>query len=201
MPADGGLGRSPERLALADGEVTLHRNVFGDARAAALFRALRHDCAWRQADIRLFGRTVRQPRLTAWYGTRDYTYSGLTWPAQAWPPAFDDIRHVAEAAAGCAFNGVLANLYRNGRDSMGWHSDDEPELGPTPAITSVSLGAARRFVLRRRDDRSVKIELELPGDSLLVMQGTTQAHWQHAVPKTARPVGPRINLTFRNILA
>jgi alkylated DNA repair dioxygenase AlkB len=97
------------------------------------------------------------------------------------------------------FNSVLANLYRDGRDSMGWHSDDEPELGSQPAIGSLSLGATRRFVLKHRNDPSRKLVLELPHGSLLVMRGATQANYRHALPRTSRPVGPRINLTFRQI--
>jgi len=97
------------------------------------------------------------------------------------------------------FNSVLANLYRDGRDSMGWHSDDEPELGAQPAIASLSLGSTRRFVLKHRNDPSRKFALELPHGSLLLMRGATQANYRHALPRTARPVGPRINLTFRRI--
>jgi alkylated DNA repair dioxygenase AlkB len=95
---------------------------------------------------------------------------------------------------------VLANRYRDGRDAMGWHSDDEPELGPAPVIASVSLGASRRFVLKHRDDPAQKLALELDHGSLLVMAGATQRHYKHALPRTARPVGERINLTFRHIL-
>jgi alkylated DNA repair dioxygenase AlkB len=97
------------------------------------------------------------------------------------------------------FNSVLANLYRDGRDSMGWHSDDEPELGAQPVIASLSLGSTRRFVLKHRRDPSRKFALELPHGSLLLMRGATQANYRHALPRTARPVGPRINLTFRRI--
>jgi len=96
---------------------------------------------------------------------------------------------------------VLANLYRDGRDCMGWHSDDEPELGARPLIASLSLGATRRFALRHRRDPSRRLVLELPAGSLLLMRGQTQARWRHALPRTARPVGPRINLTFRRIVA
>lgn len=190
-----------EVIPLSDARMALYRDVLGQAPSDTLFQHLRVRCPWQQAKIKLFGRRVASPRLTAWYGDAPYTYSGLTWPARAWPPELDALRRRAEALAGAAFNGVLLNLYRDGRDSMGWHSDDEPELGPDPVIASFTLGAPRRFVLRRRDDKSQKQELDLPHDSLLVMDGATQAHWQHAVPKTSRPVGLRINLTFRLILS
>lgn len=189
-----------ETIALDGGEAILYRNVFGAPAAARLFTAIEKCCAWRQAEIRLFGRRVASPRLTAWYGARPYTYSNLTWPAQPWPAPLNRVRRKVEAVSGATFNGVLANLYRDGADSMGWHSDDEAELGPAPVIASLSLGAARRFIFRRRDDSTRKVGLILPDDSLLVMSGATQANWRHAVPKTARPVGPRLNLTFREIL-
>ena len=111
-------------------------------------------------------------------------------------------RHwLLQRETGIGFNSVLANLYRDGRDRMGWHSDDERELGPRPVIASLSLGACRRFVLRHRREVSSKLAIELPHGSLLVMRGETQRHYRHALPATAKPVGPRINLTFRRIVA
>jgi alkylated DNA repair dioxygenase AlkB len=101
--------------------------------------------------------------------------------------------------SGAEFNAVLLNLYRDGRDGMGWHADDEPELGRNPVIASVSLGATRRFCLRHRRRRDLKLDLPLPHGSLLLMAGATQHHWLHALPKTQRPVGERINLTFRRV--
>jgi alkylated DNA repair dioxygenase AlkB len=147
-----------------------------------------------------------QPRLTAWYGdaTARYSYSGLDLTPQPWTPALLALRTQVEQATGVTFNSVLLNLYRTGQDSMGWHADDEPELGPEPVIASISLGATRRFRLRPRHSQQLPhapLGLDLPSGSLLVMRGTTQQHWQHAVPKTARPVGPRLNLTFRTIHA
>jgi alkylated DNA repair dioxygenase AlkB len=118
-----------------------------------------------------------------------------------WADALAGLRDRLETHTGVRFTGVLANYYRDGRDSMGWHADDERELGPTPddiRVASISLGAPRRFVLRSRGvDPSRRIELALGHGDLLIMAGTTQRHYQHAVPKTARPVGPRLNLTFR----
>ena len=168
--------------------------------ATVLLAELTAEVAWEQRAIRIFGQEIPQPRLTAWYGdpAARYTYSGLRWEPRPWLPALHALRQRLEAATGTRFNSVLLNLYRDGRDSMGWHADDEPELGPAPAIASLSLGAARRFRLRPRAGLThAPFGLDLAAGSLLLMRGPTQQHWQHALPKTARPVGPRLNLTFR----
>ena len=170
------------------------------AEADALLAQLTAEVAWEQRSIRLFGQEIPQPRLTAWYGdpAARYTYSGLAWEPRPWTKTLLTLRQRVEAAASARFNSVLLNLYRDGRDSMGWHADDEPELGSTPAIASLSLGAARRFRLRPRAGLAhPPLGLDLPGGSLLLMRGATQQHWQHALPKTSRPTGPRLNLTFR----
>lgn len=150
----------------------------------------------------MFGRWVDSPRLSCWIGDAgaSYRYSGQSFEPHPWPDALLPLRGRLRQELGIDFNSVLANLYRDGRDAMGWHSDDEPELGPEPVIASVSLGAARRFVLRRRDDHTVRKEFRLEPGSLLVMRGNSQRDWQHALPRTAKPVGPRINLTFRRIV-
>jgi alkylated DNA repair dioxygenase AlkB len=168
--------------------------------AATLMETLGRETPWREETIKLFGKEVQQPRLTAWYGDAGcaYTYSGLTLQPQPWTDTLSELRRAVEKAAGSPFNSVLLNLYRDGKDSMGWHSDDEPELGKHPVIASLSLGETRRFHLRHRGDRSVlPLRLDLPAGSLLIMAGETQHHWQHRLSKTQRPVGPRINLTFR----
>ena len=170
------------------------------AEAETLFAQLTTEVAWEQRAIRMFGQELPQPRLTAWHGdpAARYTYSGLTWEPQPWTPALLDLCQRIAAATATPFNSVLLNYYRDGRDSMGWHSDDEPELGDAPAIASLSLGAMRRFRLRPRGGLAhLPLSLDLPSGSLLLMRGPTQHHWQHALPKTARPVGPRLNLTFR----
>ncbi len=189
----------PERLALPGAEAALHRRAFPPEEADRLFKILRRELDWREATITIFGREIAQPRLSAWYGDAPYTYSNLTWPARPWPDVLLPIKQRIEALAGEAFNGVLANLYRDGRDSMGWHADDEPELGPDPVVASVVFGAARRFVLKRKDDAQVKLDVPLGHGDLLIMGPGTQRHWLHAVPKTTKPVGERINLTFRLI--
>ena len=170
--------------------------------ADALFGRLQRDVAWETRTIRMFGRRMEQPRRIAFQGDAGtvYRYSNDDYRASAWHPGVADLRDRLARWLDVRFNSVLLNLYRNGRDSMGWHADDEPELGDRPVIASVSLGAVRRFVLRSRADHGRKIDLPLASGSLLVMSGDLQRDWQHQVPKTARPVGPRVNLTFRRIL-
>jgi len=153
---------------------------------------------WEQEAITLFGRRVPQPRLTAWFGVAMdvATRYRTTMPPVPWPASLAVIRDRAAEHAGVDFNSALANLYRDGRDSVAWHADDEPALGDAQVIASVSLGATRRFALRRRDKTS-RFVVELAHGDLLVMSGRTQQQWLHAVPKTSQPVGPRVNLTFR----
>jgi alkylated DNA repair dioxygenase AlkB len=185
-------------LPLAD--LWLDPLFLAEGEAAALLGELSDSVEWEQRAIRLYGREVAQPRLTAWYGDADasYAYSGLRWEPRPWTATLAELRRRVEAACGCRFNSVLLNLYRDGRDSMGWHADDEPELGTAPIIASLSLGATRRFRLRPRAGVAAgALGLDLPAGSLLLMRPPTQQHWQHALPKTARPVGPRLNLTFR----
>ncbi len=149
----------------------------------------------------IFGRPRLVPRLVAWHGDpgATYTYSGTPHEPLPWTPALEQVRRRVQELSGLQFNAVLLNLYRDGRDGMGWHADDEPELGPDPAIASVSLGAVRRFCLRHRRRKGLRTDLSLPHGSLLLMTGATQGHWVHALPKTAVPVGERINLTFRRV--
>jgi alkylated DNA repair dioxygenase AlkB len=186
-------------LPLAGAELAWDPTFLVAADAAAAFATLRDAIAWERHRIRLFGRDCDVPRLSCWIGDADahYRYSGTDFEPRPWSPALLVLRERIEAACDASFNSVLANLYRDGRDSMGWHSDDEPELGPSPLIASLSLGASRRFLLRHRDDPAQRLALELGPGSLLVMRGATQANHRHALPRTARAVGERINLTFR----
>ena len=175
------------------------------ARADAWLRRLWRELNWNQQKIRLFGRCVMQPRLIAWHGDPGaiYTYSGLTLGPQPWHPVLEEIRRMLETRTGGRFNSVLANAYRDGRDSMGWHSDDEWELGTEPLIASVSLGAARRFRVRprprRADAAGASGGILLEHGSLLLMKGASQRRFQHALPRTRKPVGLRVNLTYRLI--
>ena len=157
------------------------------------------DTAWRSQQIVLWGKRIDQPRLTAWHGEKHYTYSGLTLRPLPFTALQLHVKAAVEAVTGDVFNSVLLNYYRDGRDSMGMHSDDEPELGPEPVIASVSFGATRPFTLKHKRTKQT-VKLSLPGGSLLLMKGKTQACWQHGINKSTRVVGPRVNLTFRNVL-
>ena len=188
-------------LDLFEGEARLWPQAFAADEANSLLRELRTGVDWQQEEILIFGQRRLVPRLVAWHGDPGarYVYSGTEHRPQPWTPALEHIRNRASTLTGVAFNAVLLNLYRDGRDGMGWHADDEPELGRNPVIASVSLGAERRFCLRHRRHRDLKVDLPLPHGSLLCMSGATQHHWLHALPKTRRPAGERINLTFRQV--
>ena len=184
---------------LPDAELALDRDFIAAPERHPLFARLRAQVPWENHVIRMFGRSVASPRLSCWIGDPDaaYVYSGTRFEPHPWTHDLAALRDRIAAASGARFNSVLANLYRDGRDGMGFHADDEPELGPAPVIASLSLGATRRFVLRHRQRRDERCVLELGDGALLVMRGRTQRHWNHALPKTARAVGERINLTFR----
>jgi len=188
-------------LPLADAELLMDPAWLPPARAEALLHELREGLAWDVHRIRMFGRWVDSPRLSSWIGDADasYVYSGARFEPRPWHPALAGLRSELRSLLGVDFNSVLANWYRDGRDAMGWHSDDEPELGPRPVIASISLGAARRFSFKHRRDAQQKLSVELASGSLLLMRGDTQANYRHALPRTARPVADRINLTFRQI--
>lgn len=189
-------------IPLPDAQLQFDPHWLGPLEADALLDGLRRDAPCETHRIRIFGREVDSPRLSCWIGDPDarYRYSGTLFEPHPWPDALVPVRERLERTLGVAFNSVLANLYRDGTDAMGWHSDAEPELGPAPVIASISLGATRRFALKHRDDPARKLTLELPHGSLLVMSGMTQRHYRHALPRTTRPIGPRINLTFRRIV-
>lgn len=166
-----------------------------------MFDKLLNEIGWEVHRIRIFGRHIDSPRLSCWIGDpgASYTYSRTRFQPHPWPAMLTLLRSRLRETLGFDFNSVLANRYRDGRDAMGWHSDDEPELGPQPVIASVSLGATRRFALKPRGEGG-RLTLDLPHGSLLVMRGDTQTRYRHALPRTARPIGERINLTFRRIL-
>ena len=186
-------------LELFEGAARLWPSAFPPEEAARLFDELRRTIDWQQESILMFGRRVLVPRLVAWHGDpgTSYTYSGTLHEPLPWTAPLARIRDRAAELCGARFNAVLLNLYRDGRDGMGWHADDEAELGRDPVIASVSLGATRRFCLRHRKRRNLKLDVPLPHGSLLCMSGPTQHHWLHALPKTRAAVGERINLTFR----
>lgn len=208
MKADVSLKKKNQNLLSELGQATYHVSVFSPQECERMIAALMNEISWRQEPIMMFGKKVMQPRLTAWCGDpgKTYRYSGLKMSPEPWTPTLLKIKARVEKMAGSEFNSVLLNQYRDGRDSMGWHRDNEKELGPEPVIASVSFGAARKFQFRRyRQKNPLKVNLSLESGSLLLMSGLTQEYWEHALPKTSQArkaplVGPRINLTFRRIV-
>ncbi len=194
---------TPQKIEVADGDLVFYPNFFTVEESDRFFFELEKTIKWRQDSITLYGKTFPIPRENAWYGDSDkpYTYSGIDMEPEPWTPTLLEIKTAVEEVAEVEFNSVLANKYRNGKDSVAWHSDDEPELGKNPIIASVSFGETRRFVLRHKYREDVgKVNLDLTDGSLLIMKGETQHFWQHQIPKTSRNVGRRINLTFRVIV-
>lgn len=189
---------------MKDANVTLYQSLFPPQQSRNLFTKLFNNINWKQEPIKLFGNFLLQPRLTAYYGDKPYSYSGITMNSLPWIPDLLEIKSVIEPLAGVKFNAVLLNLYRDGNDYIGWHSDDERELGLDSIIGSISFGATRRFIFRRKDDHKIKVELNLANGDLLIMRSETQKFWQHHVPRTnlkiANQIEPRINMTFRIII-
>ncbi|WP_233496493.1 alpha-ketoglutarate-dependent dioxygenase AlkB family protein [Corallincola holothuriorum] len=190
----------PQIIQLPDAEMHFYRCWLENPEANRLLHHFQQRLRWQQPQIRMFGKLIKIPRMQAWYGEAEarYRYSGLWLEPIPWEPELLALQQRLRVDTGSCFNAVLANWYRNGNDSMGWHSDDEPELGVEPAIASINLGASRRFQMRHRNG-AYKFELELSHGSLLLMTGSTQHHWQHAIPKQKKVTDPRINLTFRSI--
>lgn len=169
-----------------------------------LLRQLIAEIPWRCQEVVMWGRSMPQPRLTAWYGDpgASYAYSGIRLDPLPWTPLLSDIKAHVERASDVRFNSVLLNYYRDHRDSIGFHSDNEPELGDQPVIASLSLGTERIFILKHKTSRlAALVRLPLASGSLLLMRGDTQRHWRHGISKESRPCGPRISLTFRKILS
>ena len=201
-PAESARRFSISPVPLIDGDVRFIADFLTRPQSDAYFAELLNLVDWSQHIIRIRGREVASPRLSAWYGDPDahYSYSGLSLEPRPWLPVILELKTRIEAACNEAFNGVLLNLYRDGADSIGWHSDDEPELGERPVIASLSLGATRRFRLRHRRRKELEpVAIDLESGSLLIMEGDTQRFWKHQVPKSKRVTEPRVNLTFRNI--
>lgn len=189
-------------LPMPDAEVIMYYNFFGKNESEEIFSELYRTVAWKQETTSLYGRQIALPRLTAWYGDegRAYTYSKIKMEPQPWIPILKSIKLQIEEISNEVFNSVLLNLYRDGKDSISWHSDDEPELGKNSVIASVSFGGTRRFMFRHKYKKELKFNIELNPGSLLLMKGETQHFWQHQIPKTNKVIQPRINLTFRKII-
>ena len=193
---------SLERIPLQDAEVYYLRELPLAQSAEAVMKQLIDEVLWRAENIVVWEKTYPQPRLTAWYGDdgASYTYSGIHLDPLPWTDTLIDIKNRVEEIAGTKFNSVLLNYYRDHRDSMGLHSDDEPELGRHPIIASVSLGEERTFALKHKTKRGLQsVRLKLASGSLLLMKDDTQHFWKHGIEKEKRPCGPRVNLTFRRI--
>ncbi|MCD2450665.1 alpha-ketoglutarate-dependent dioxygenase AlkB [Methylicorpusculum oleiharenae] len=190
-----------DNLAPKDGELFHLKGFYPKPEADHLFETLINNLAWQEEAIWLFGRWVKVPRLMCWYGDPQarYTYSKVEHIPLAWTPDLIGIRQRLEKTCGHSFNSVLANLYRDGKDSMGCHADNEKELGPNPVIASVSFGDHRIFRLSHNTTK-YRIDLDLEHGDLVVMAGRLQNHWRHSVPKTKQIKTQRINLTFRQVL-
>jgi len=196
--ADGKGASRLEPIPLRDGELAYLAQLPLPWPNAEVLARLIAETHWRAETVVVYGKRHLQPRLSAWHGDKAYRYSGLSLAPLPFTPLLDTIRRAAEEATGRSYNSVLLNYYRDGQDSMGMHSDDEPELGPQPAIASVSFGATRTFILRHKATKET-LKLPLGDGSLLFMAGAMQANWMHGINKTARPLGARVNLTFRYI--
>jgi len=196
------LFKTDKNLLPFNGDVLLFENFFLKEESEKYFNHLLNEIKWKQEPIIIFGKEVMQPRLTAWYGNADkpYTYSGLTMQPNAWTKQLLEIKNKIETVSEVKFTSALLNFYRDGKDSMGWHRDNEKELGLNPVIGSVSFGTSRIFKLRNYKDKNIVKSIELTNGSFLLMRGETQHYWEHALPKTSKPKGARINITFRTII-
>lgn len=181
--------------------IEYHPNFFTAEKSSFLFEKLRHEIPWQQDHITVYGKTHLQPRLTALFGNegKPYSYSNIVMQPHHWNPLLMFIKNEIEDVCNENFTTVLLNLYRDGSDSNGWHADNEKELGRNPVIASVSFGAERMFHLQHNTIEDAKLKINLENGSLLIMKGETQHFWKHQISKTAKPIGPRINLTFRII--
>ncbi|NDV91521.1 alpha-ketoglutarate-dependent dioxygenase AlkB [Alteromonas sp. 345S023] len=195
------VAKSPITLPLPEAQVRYYPQWLSPEQANLYKNSLEHDLPWRQDSLRMFGKTIPIPRLQSWHGDPEclYSYSGLSLSPAPWTKVLIAIRDKCRDECNVHFNSVLANWYRHGQDSMSMHSDDEPELGPNPVIASVTLGAARPFVLKHKETGERYVQV-LEHGSLLLMQGSTQSHYLHGIAKTAKPIGDRINLTYRKLI-
>jgi alkylated DNA repair dioxygenase AlkB len=191
----------PQVLDLPDAEIIYYPQLFDKEQADNIYTELLKEIAWQQDNITVYGKTHPQPRLTALYGNdgKPYSYSNITMQPKPWNSLLQKIKYYIEASTECQFTTVLLNQYRDGKDSNGWHADNEKELGTNPIIASLSLGAERVFQLKHNTISEAKKNIILEHGSLLLMKGSTQHFWKHQIPKTTKPIGNRINLTFRSI--
>lgn len=184
------------------GETVFYPDFFSKKLADQFQNQLATKLEWKHEPIRMFGKTVMQPRLTALYGDegRPYGYSGISMNPNSWTLELKAMKDRLQEFIGVEFTHVLCNYYRDGQDSMGWHRDNEAVLGKNPSIASVTFGVTRIFQIRHYETKTHKIDIPLTHGSLLMMSGESQHHWEHQIPKTKKVLGPRINLTFRKLL-
>lgn len=190
----------PRTYVLKDATLRYLPNYFDDATSDHYLATLLAETPWHQDEITMFGKRLKTPRLSAYYGDKPYAYSGIQLLPHPFTPLLNELKSWVEKLANSSFNAVLLNRYRDGKDSMGWHADDEAVLGKNPVIASVNFGASRRFMLRHTSEPQLKTTFNLGHGAILIMAGATQHHWQHQVPKTSQYVGERVNLTFRKIV-
>lgn len=190
-----------KKISIPDSDILHFNGLFGSSDADDLFARLKTEIQWQQEKIKLYGQVHDLPRLTAWYGDPDktYTYSGIVVDSLPWTQSLLEIKGKIEEISGVTFNSVLLNRYRNGADSVSWHADDERELGENPVIGSVSFGEVRPFQLKHKTEDE-KTKILLGHGSYLLMQGPTQRYWLHQIPKSKKILSERINLTFRRIV-
>lgn len=191
-----------ERLPMVGADVSILRDLETHASYDSILSSLLIETKWQQREMNMYGRKVKQPRLTAWYGdpSRTYMYSGIKNVPIPWSDILRELKRRIEDCTDSTFNSVLLNLYRDQNDSMGFHSDDEKELGPEPVIASLSFGATRTFVFKHKHLQDTPaVSVPLREGSVLLMKGQTQRNWKHAINREATPCGPRVNLTFRHI--
>lgn len=195
------FSNSKDTFQLNEGSVCLHKNVFSYDKSLVIFEALKEELNWQQDEIKMFGKRIPIPRMNAWYADVgcNYKYSGIQLEHNLWSPTLNIIRNKIKELYDISFNSCLANFYRNGQDSVGWHSDDEPELGKNPTIFSISFGEERKFQIRNKNDYKDRLNIPLTHNSLLIMKGSLQHIYEHQVPKEPKKQNPRVNLTFRNV--
>jgi len=198
---DSAESHEPTNLLPAEGEAIYYGSLFIPREADSFLQSLLTEVEWRHDECVMFGKRIVTARQVAWFGDREfsYRYSGHSHTAHVWSPRLLEIKQVVEQRTGVSYNSCLLNRYHDGSEGMGWHQDNEKELGPAPNIASVSFGAVRRFDFRHKNSRE-KVSVFLQHGSLLVMRGETQRHWQHQIPKALKVQGERVNLTFRQIL-
>jgi alkylated DNA repair dioxygenase AlkB len=187
-------------IKIENGEYIYIQNFYDKSTADKYLKRLIEDIKWKQESMNMYGKQIPFPRLTSWYGDQDkpYSFSGITLQPHPWSPGLLKVKNDIEPKANVIFNSVLLNRYRDGNDSISWHTDAEKELGENPVIASVNFGAERKFQLKHKDTNE-RIDIVLQHGSLLIMQGELQHYWKHQIPKTKKPLGERVNLTFRVI--